>query len=125
MVFPDTQEIWFIVLYILLTGAGFTLALYLADPYRRFRAAWVGGLLVLILASVLSMLAVFAATQLQSGPGMLATFQLVGVGACLMAVSRVSQILTWGRTWLAAIYGLMAYIGTAMLISWLLTLAQR
>lgn len=121
MAFPDTQEIWFVLLYCLLTWAGFSLALYLADSYRRVRAAGVGGLLVLILASVLSMLSGFAAARLQTGEGMSATFQLVGVVACVMAVSRVCQMLTWGRTWLAAIYGLIAYLCSAMLISWLLS----
>ena len=74
--------------------------------------------LVLILASVLSMLAGFASEQLQTGVDVASTFQLVGVGACLMAVSRVTQMLTWSRTWLAAVYGLIAYICAALILSW-------
>ena len=118
MILPDSTEIWFVLLYSVLTWLGFSLALFLADPYRRLRVAAVGGLLVLILASVLAMLAGFASEQLQTGEGMTTTFQLVGVGACLMAVSRVTQLLTWPRTWLAAVYGLVAYICSALILSW-------
>ena len=118
MMFPGSTEIWFILLYCVLTWLGFALSLLLADPFCRVKAACVGGFLVLILASVLSMLAGFASEQLQTGVGVASTFQLVGVGACLMAVSRVTQMLTWPRTWLAAVYGLIAYICAALILSW-------
>jgi hypothetical protein len=121
MIFPGSTEIWFVLLYCLLTWLGFTLSMLLADPFQRLRAACVGGLLVLILASVLSMLAGFASGQLQTGLGMTASFQLLGVGACLMAVSRVTQMLNWPRTWLVAAYGLISYICAALILSWIVT----
>ena len=96
---------------------GFALALFLADSRKRLREACVGALLVLILSSVLSMLSGFAAEQLETSIGITMCFQLVGVWACLMAASRVSQMLSWARTWLAAALGLITYIAVALIFA--------
>ena len=114
---PVLHGIWFVTLYCLFIWGGFALALFLADPRKRFREACVGALLVLILSSVLSMLSSFAAEQLETSIGMTMSFQLVGVWACLMAASRVSQMLSWARTWLAAALGLIAYIAVALIFA--------
>ena len=117
---PVLHGIWFIILYCLFIWGGFALGLLLADPRKRLREACVGGLLVLILSSVLSMLSGFAAEQLETGIGMTMSFQLVGVWACLMASSRVCQMLPWARTWLAAALGLIAYIAVALIAAWIM-----
>ena len=111
---PVLHGIWFVILYCLFIWGGVAISLFLADPRKRMREACVGALLVLILSSVLSMLSSFAAEQLETGIGMTMSFQLVGVWACLMASSRVCQMLSWARTWLAAALGLIAYIAVSL-----------
>ena len=122
---PVLHGIWFVSLYCLFIWGGFALGLLLADPRKRLREACVGGLLVLILSSVLSMLSGFAAEQLETGIGMTMSFQLVGVWACLMASSRVCQMLPWARTWLAAALGLIAYIAVALIFAWIMSGGMR
>ena len=117
---PVLHGIWFVILYCLFIWGGFALGLLLADPRKRLREACVGGLLVLILSSVLSMLSGFAAEQLETGIGMTMSFQLIGVWVCLMASSRVCQMLSWARTWLAAALGLIAYIAVALIAAWIM-----
>lgn len=122
---PVLHGIWFVIFYCLFIWGGFALALFLADSRKRLREACVGALLVLILSSVLSMLSGFAAEQLETGIGMTMSFQLVGVWACLMAASRVCQMLPWSRTWLAAALGLIAYIVVALIFAWIMAGGMR
>lgn len=78
----------------------------------------VGGLLILVLASVLSMLSGFAANQLQTGVLVSMIFQLAGIFISSMAVSRVLQMLSWPRTWLAAVLVLILYVTACILMGW-------
>lgn len=118
MIPSGIQEIWVVMLYCVLTWAAFSGALYLADNWRRPKEAMLGGLLVLVLASVISMLTSFAAEQLLTGMSMNLTFQLSGIMLCAMAVSRVVQQLSWPRTWLAGVLSLLFYSIIAVLLGW-------
>ncbi len=106
------------MIYCILTWVAFTGALYLADNLRRPKEAMLGGLLTLVLASVLSMLTSFAAEQLMTGMAMNLTFQLSGILLCAMAVSRVVQMLSWPRTWLVGALSLIFYTIVAILLGW-------
>lgn len=123
MILTGVQEIWVILLYCILSWVAFTLALYLADNVKRKKEAMVGGVLILVLASVLSMLSGFAANQLQTGMVMNMVFQLSGIFVSTMAVSRVLQVLSWPRTWLAAILVLAFYLTACILMGWGVVLA--
>lgn len=123
MILTGVQEIWVILLYCILSWVAFTLALYLADNVKRKKEAMVGGVLILVLASVLSMLSGFAANQLQTGMVMNMIFQLSGIFVSTMAVSRVLQMLSWPRTWLAAILVLAFYLTACILMGWGVVLA--
>lgn len=123
MILTGIQEIWVILLYCILSWVAFTLALYLADNVKRKKEAMVGGVLILVLASVLSMLRGFAANQLQTGMVMNMIFQLFGIFVSTMAVSRVLQMLSWPRTWLAAILVLAFYLTACILMGWSVVLA--
>lgn len=123
MILTGIQEIWVILLYCILSWVAFTLALYLADNVKRKKEAMVGGVLILVLASVLSMLSGFAANQLQTGMVMNMIFQLFGIFVSTMAVSRVLQMLSWPRTWLAAILVLAFYLTACILMGWSVVLA--
>lgn len=114
------REIWIILLFCLLTWSGFSAALYLADTFRRKKEALVGGALMVLLSSVLGMLAGFAAAFLQAGLIISTLFQLSGIFLCTMAVSRVLQMLTWPRTWLIGLLGLLFYIFCFLLVGWIL-----
>lgn len=118
MIPSGMQEIGVIMLYCALTWVAFTLALRLPDNLRRWKEAMLGGMLTLVLASVLSMLASFAAEQLQTGLAMNLTFQLAGILLCAMAVSRVVQMLSWPRTWLVGLLSLLFYSLVGVLIGW-------
>lgn len=118
MILPAPYEIWLILVYGILAWIAFALGLYLADNFRRRKEAMAGGLLILVLASVLSMLSGFAAEQLQTGLLMSISFQLAGLFICTMAVSRVTQMLSWPRTWLAAVLALVFYLLAAITVSW-------
>lgn len=118
MIPSGIQEIWVVMLYCILTWVAFTGALYLADNLHRPKEAMLGGLLTLVLASVLSMLTSFAAEQLQTGIAMNLSFQLSGILLCTMAVSRVVQMLSWPRTWLAGVLSLLFYTLAALFIGW-------
>ena len=118
MIPSGIQEIWVVMLYCILTWVAFSGALYLADNLRRPKEAMLGGLLILVLASVLSMLTSFAAEQLQTGIAMNLTFQLTGILLCAMAVSRVMQMLSWPRTWLVGLFALFFYTLSGVLIGW-------
>lgn len=120
MIPSGLQEIWVVMLYCILTWAAFSISLYLADNLRRIKEAVLGGLLALVLASVLSMLSSFAAEQLLTSISMNLAFMLSGVLLCTMAVSRVMQMLSWPRTWLVGILSLLFYIIVSILIGWLL-----
>lgn len=118
MIPSGMQEIGVIMLYCVLTWVAFTLALRLPDNQRRWKEAMLGGMLTLVLASVLSMLTSFAAEQLQTGMVMNLSFQLAGILLCAMAVSRVVQLLSWARTWLVGILALLFYSLAGVLIGW-------
>ncbi len=118
MIPSGIQEIWVVMLYCVLAWAAFSAALYLADNWQRPKEAMLGGLLVLVLASVISMLTSFAAEQLLTGMAMNLTFQLSGIMLCAMAVSRVVQQLSWPRTWLAGVLSLLFYSIIAVLLGW-------
>lgn len=118
MIPSGIQEIWVVMLYCILTWVAFSGALYLADNLRRPKEAMLGGLLALVLASVLSMLTSFAAEQLQTPLAMNLTFQLSGILLSIMAVSRVVQMLSWPRTWLAGVLSLLFYTLAALFIGW-------
>lgn len=118
MILTGVQEIWVILLYCILSWVAFSLALYLADNVKRKKEAMVGGLLILVLASVLSMLSGFAANQLQTGVLVSMIFQLAGIFISSMAVSRVLQMLSWPRTWLAAVLVLILYVTACILMGW-------
>lgn len=112
------KEICLVLLFCGLTWLAFSLALYLADNLKRKKEAIVGGLLILVLTSVLGMLSGFAAEQLQTSLLMIAIFQCLGIFICTMAVSRVCQMLSWGRTWLAALLALLLYLAAAVATGW-------
>ena len=114
------REIWIILLFCLLTWGGFSAALYLPDTFKRKKEALVGGALMVLLSSVLGMLAGFAAAFLQAGLIISTLFQLSGIFLCTMAVSRVLQMLTWPRTWLTGLLGLLFYILCFLLVGWIL-----
>lgn len=118
MILTGVQEIWVILLYCILSWVAFSLALYLADNVKRKKEAMVGGLLILVLASVLSMLSGFAANQLQTGVLVSMIFQLAGIFISSMAISRVLQMLSWPRTWLAAVLVLILYVTACILMGW-------
>lgn len=119
------NEIWFVLIYSALTWAVFSLALYLADNLHRRKEAMLGGLLILVLSSVLAMLSSFAAMQLGSGIELSAIFLLVGTAACSMAVSRVMQMLSWLRTWLAAIYAVVGYVLVSLILGWVVAMLMQ
>jgi len=106
------------MLYCILSWVAFSGALYLADNLRRPKEAMLGGLLTLVLASVLSMLTSFAAEQLLTGMAMNISFQLAGILLCSMAVSRVMQMLSWPRTWLVGLLSLIFYSVMGILLGW-------
>jgi len=118
MIPSGIQEIWVVMIYCILTWVAFSGSLYLADNLRRPKEAMLGGLLALVLASVLSMLTSFAAEQLQTPLAMNLTFQLSGILLSIMAVSRVVQMLSWPRTWLAGVLSLLFYTLAALFIGW-------
>lgn len=117
---PLIDEMWFILLYCLLLCCVFSLALYLPDNFRRKKEASTGGLLILVLYSVLSMLSGFATEELGAGFMMTSVFQLAGLIICTMAVSRVLQMLSWPRTWIAALLSVSFYLLVSLILSWCL-----
>lgn len=123
MIPSGIQEIWVVMLYCILTWVAFSGSLYLADNLRRAREAMLGGVLTLVLASVISMLCSFAAEQLLTGMPMNLSFQLSGVLLSSMAVSRVVQMLSWARTWLAGGLSLLFYTISSMLIAWCIVIS--
>lgn len=108
------------LVYCILSWAAFSMALLLADKWHRKKEAMTGGLLILVLVSVLSLLSGVAVESLQTGVGMSMAFLLAGIFFCTMAVSRVIQMLSWPRTWLAGSLGLVLYLVVTILQVWLL-----
>ena len=108
------------MVYCILSWAAFSLALFLADKWHRKKEAMAGGLLILVLVSVLSLLSGFAVESLQTGVALSMSFLLTGIFFCTMAVSRVIQMLSWPRTWLASALGLVFYLVVTILQVWLL-----
>ena len=120
MVPACNNDFWYILLYCVLLWGFLVLALLAADPLHRWKESLAGAAVELILISTLSTLSGFAIIQLQTGYLMAVIFQLVGVIISAMAVSRVFQLLTWRRTLLAAVYSLVAYLLTGLILSELL-----
>ena len=112
------NEIWFVLIYSALTWAAFSLGLYLADNLHRKKEAMLGGLLLVVLASVLAMLSSFAALELGTGLEMSTIFLMSGITLCSMAVSRVCQMLSWPRTFLAAVYSVVGYVLVSLILGW-------
>ena len=104
------QQFWFALLYSLLTWVAFSLACYLADDLRRRKPAMFAGLLALICAAVIVLLAGYAAIVMQTGMLMSLIFQICGILLSVMSVSRVVQMLSWPRTWLAGGLALFFYL---------------
>lgn len=125
MIPPLQHEIWYILLYCTLVWLTFSISFWLVDSQRRIKVAAVAGLLNLILVSVLSMLAGFAAEQLGTGMLMTSSFQIVGLLACTIAVSRLCQMLSWPRTFLVALIAAAAYILSGMIVLWLMLHMQH
>ena len=111
---------WYVALYCILAWVVFSLALYLPDASRRKKEAMVGGLLNLVLVSVLSMLSGFAAEQLGTSMGITAAFQISGVLLCSLAVSRVVQMLSWPRTWVVGVLAVAGYLLVGVVLAWCL-----
>lgn len=114
------NEMWYVALYCILAWVVFSLALYLPDASRRKKEAMVGGLLNLVLVSVLSMLSGFAAEQLGTSMGITAAFQISGVLLCSLAVSRVVQMLSWPRTWVVGVLAVAGYLLVGVVLAWCL-----
>lgn len=125
MIPPCNNELWFTLLYCVLTWLGLTLAYWLADSLKRWRNAMACGLTELVLASVLAMLSSIAAAQLGTGLLMSGGFQLVGLIISAMAVSRVFQMQSWPRTWLAAVLVLLVYLLLGWLLAWVMQGLQQ
>lgn len=118
MIPPCNNELFFILLFCVLTFVMLSLAFWLADNLHRWRNAMACGLVELVLASVISMLSAFAAAQLGTGQTMAGLFQLAGLVASAMAVSRVFQMLSWRRTWLAAALVIAGYLLVGQILVW-------
>ena len=117
--FPtQAQEIWITLLYCILTWVAFAAAYYLADPLHRRKEAMIGGLIAFMAVSILMMLAGYASVFMGVGLLMSLIFQLCGVLLSTMAVSRVVQMLSWPRTWLAGGLALFFYLIVSTLIGW-------
>ncbi len=120
MIPPCHNELWFMLLYCVLTWVLLTLAFYVPDSLHRWKSAMACALVELVLAAVLSMLSSYAAAQLGTGFLMAGIFQLAGIMASAMAVSRVFQMLNWPRTWLAGALTVTAYLLVGQLMVWCL-----
>ena len=122
MLASPLQQFWFALLYSLLTWVAFSLACYLADDLRRRKPAMFAGLLALICAAVIVLLAGYAAIVMQTGMLMSLIFQICGILLSVMSVSRVVQMLSWKRTWLAGILALFFYLLASAIANWSLHL---
>lgn len=118
MIPPCHAELWFMLLYCALTWVLLTLAFYVSDSLHRGKTAMACALVELVLAAVLSMLSSFAAAQLGTAFLMTGIFQMAGILASAMAVSRVFQMLNWPRTWLAGVLAIVAYVLVGQLMVW-------
>jgi hypothetical protein len=112
------NELWSVVLYCALSWVMFSLALYLPDAQKRKKEAMVGAMLIMVLVAVLALLSGYAAAQLETGLMMNMVFMIVGVAICTMAVSRVLQMLSWPRTWLAGLLGVVGYLLVGIILAW-------
>lgn len=112
------NELWYILLYCLLTWLLLALAFYVVDALHRWKNSMVCALVEMVLAAVLSMLGGFAAAQLGTGLAMAGIFQLVGILASTMAVSRMFQMQNWPRTWLAGALAVVAYALAGQILAW-------
>lgn len=112
------NELWYMLLYCVLTWGMLVLAFGIADNLHRWKNAMSCALVELVLAAVLSMLSGFAASRLSTGTALTGLFQLVGILASAMAVSRVFQMVSWTRTWLAGVLTVVAYALVGQLMVW-------
>ena len=118
------NELWYVLLYCLLTWLLLALAFYAADALHRWKNAMACALVEMVLAAVLSMLGGFAAAQLGTGLPMAGIFQLVGILASTMAVSRIFQMQNWSRTWLAGALAVVAYALAGQIMAWCMLCAS-
>ncbi len=111
-------EIGVTLLYCILTWVALSAACYLADRLRRRKSAMAAGLIAFICASVIMLLASYATIIMQTGLLMSLIFQLCGILLSVMAASRIVQMLTWPRTWLAGVLALGFYLIVCILVGW-------
>ena len=112
------NELWSVALYCVFSWIMFSLALYLPDALKRKKEAMVGAMLIMVLVAVLVLLSGYATAQLDNGLMMNMAFMIVGVAICTMAVSRVLQMLSWPRTWLAGLLGVVGYLLVGIILAW-------
>ena len=116
---PCNNELWFILLYCLISWLFFSLALYVADSFRRAGTAMAGGFLTLVTTASIATLAAYAAAELRTSLEMTGALQVVGVAACSLAVSRVCQLQSWGRTLVSVLLSVLGYLLSGILLLWL------
>lgn len=116
MIPPCDNSLGAVLLYCVMVWLAFSLALLAAGPDRGLKAAALGGFLTLVLSACIAMLAAYAMEGLGTGLLMAGSFQLVGVGVCAMAVSRVCQMLSWPRTLLAGFLCILGYLLAGLIL---------
>ena len=116
MIPPCDNSLGAVLLYCVMVWLAFSLALLASGPDRGLKAAALGGFLTLVLSACIAMLAAYAMASLGTGLLMAGSFQLVGVGVCAMAVSRVCQMLSWPRTLLAGFLSVVGYLLAGLIL---------
>ena len=118
MVPANPLETGLSLLFCFLIWAAFSAACYLADKLKRPKNAMVAGLIAFLCASVIMLLASYASVVMQTGILMSFIFQLTGILLSVMAASRIVQLLSWPRTWLAGSLALLLYLIIGLLAGW-------
>ncbi len=117
------NELWWMLLYCGILWFILSLAFWLADSQRRLKEASISGFVELFLISTLALISGYAAAELQQGMLMTTIFQLAGVLISSIAVSRVIQMLSWTRTWIAALLSMLGYLAAGIALLWLMAAA--
>lgn len=117
------NELWWMLLYCGILWFILSLAFWLADSQRRLKEASISGFVELFLISTLALISGYAAAALQQGMLMTTIFQLAGVLISSIAVSRVIQMLSWTRTWIAALLSMLGYLAAGIALLWLMAAA--
>lgn len=123
MITDGDNELWWMLLYCGILWFILSLAFWLADSQRRLKEASISGFVELFLISTLAMISGFAAAELQQGMLVTTIFQLTGVLISSMAVSRVIQMQSWPRTWLAALLSMLGYLAAGVVLFRLISAA--